>query len=76
MPQAAVDETTVKGFQLELQGMLREEVRRGNDNWENLFSPRNAIWNNTIATIAPATIDSAHGCITRWLSFKDSMGND
>ena len=90
LPQATVDETTVKGFQHRLQECLREEVRRGNDNWENLYSPRNAIWNNrlyrlnandgmgsaTIATIAPTTNDSAHGCITRWLSFKDSMSKD
>ena len=28
--------------------MLKEEARLGTSNWKNLFSPRNAIWDNRL----------------------------
>ena len=40
LPQAVVNATTVKGYQKKLQDNLKDEARRGCDNWQTLLAAR------------------------------------
>ena len=89
LPQDVVEKTTVKDFQHRLQDMLREESQLAMGKWENLFSPRNDVWNKRLRDrsccsvggvweMANPMVDNAIAttCINGWMSFKDNFRVD
>ena len=48
LPQACVDEPSVKGFQSALQCLLKERARLEQENWSQLFSPRQHLYSHPL----------------------------
>ena len=48
LPQSVVNATTVSDFQKKMQLLVVEMATRQQEGWEQVFSPRNTLWNNTL----------------------------
>ena len=49
LPKELVEEKTVKGFQTELQALLKKRAEAGHENWSETFSPRIPLWKHPLA---------------------------